>query len=159
MTVDDPGVPDMTEDVAAVLKRYTEIQEEEHRLKEEKAELQEKLKAHMTPTGCKRWAVDVDGKALKVSLSSRTEVAYDEDVLASRLGDRYASILSPDLRKIRAALPRITPYLDPVMVQIGSPDPDKVRAAVDNGTVSTDEFAGAFSKQLKQTITVARDKR
>jgi hypothetical protein len=42
------------------------------------------------------------------------------------------------------------------MAQIGTPDRDRVRAAVEQGLVRTEEFAGAFRKQTRARLAVMR---
>jgi len=83
------------------------------------------------------------------------KVEYDEDMLRSRLGDRYESILEPDLRKLKAALPSLGKEMEPLLDQIGSPSPDKVKKAVDSGLVDSSEFKGAFVKSTKEYVSVA----
>jgi len=152
----DTQVPESTPEILETLARYVALQEQERHLKEEKAELQGRLRTHMAPSGCSKWIVEAGGQKLKVACHTKTEIEYDEDLLASRLGERYKAILSPSLKKIRAALPRLGAYLEPVLAQVGSPDPEKVRAAVERGDVSTSEFDGAFVKTEKQTVAVMR---
>jgi len=148
--------PELTRDIEAVLERYLDIQDEEQKLKEEKSRLQDKLKTHMSPTGCPKWFAEAGGQKLAVVYREKTEIEYNEDLLRDRLGDRYVSILGPDLRKLRAALPRIAPYLDPVMSQIGSPDPEKVRVAIESGTMRKEDFENAFVKRQRGTVAVTR---
>ena len=149
----DAAAPANTEEIQAVLARYLAIQDEERRIRQEKAELQERLAAHMGRA--ELWDVRVADKDVRVRCQERTEIQYDEDVLRKRLGDRYTSILVPDLRKMRAALGRLQPYLEPALPMIGSPDPERVKAAIQSGTVRKEEFAGAFEKTVRHSVRVA----
>jgi len=143
-------------DVDDVLRRYLEIQAEEQRLKKEKAELQDRLAEHMKALGRNQWYPDVDDKSLKVRFSESTVIDYDEELLRQRLADRYVSILEPDVRKIRKAMVKVAPLLQPVIEQIGSPSPDRVRSAIEAGVVRKEEFAGAFEKTTKRMIAVSK---
>ena len=151
-------IPVMTDEIFKVLRRYVEIQTEERRLREEKAELQNKLKMHMVPAGCSFWYTEVDGEKLKVVCNEFVEIKYDDDLLRERLGDRFPTILSPDIRKIRSELPRIERYLVPVLAEIGSVDPQHVRAAIESGHVTKEDFRDAFTKTRNYRIAVRRPK-
>jgi hypothetical protein len=139
-----------------VLKRYLAIQAEEARLKEEKATLQDRIAAHMRRERRNTLYPDVDGQKLKVRFNETTVVRYDEDVLKTRLQDRYRQILAPDPRKIRAHPDELTPALEPVLDLIGTPSADRVRAAVESGAVTKAEFAGAFEKTVRRQVAVSR---
>jgi len=150
------SAPALTPELTGILTRYLEIQHQEQKLKEEKAGLQERLAQYLEHVGATAWYPAVHGQKLKVRASSLVSVEYDEQVLRERLGNRYTEILAPDLRKIRHCLADLTPVLAPVLDRVGSPDPDKVRAAVERGTVSTADFAGAFQKHTRRVVSVAR---
>ena len=148
-------MPELTAEIAETLKEYTQIQQEESQLKERKRALQEKLKTHLRNKESNVWYPEVDGLRLKVSYRSVTEVEYDEEKLRARLGNRYRILLEPDLKKLRAELPNLGNELEPLLERIGSPSPERVKAAVGGGTVSADEFKGAFMKTVKEYISVA----
>lgn len=146
---------ELTSEIAGVLEEYTKLQQEEQELRERKHALQEKLKAHLRGEAKRVWFPEVGGEHLKISYRSVPLVEYDEEVLRSRLGDRYESILEPDIRKLKAELPNLGSELAPLLGRIGSPSPDKVKEALHEKTVSADEFKGAFTKTMKEYITVA----
>lgn len=150
--------PELTPEMESVLERYLDIQTQERVLREEKAELQEKLKAHLAGAPGTYWQVTVAGQNLRIRHVDTTEIRYDEKKLRTRLGDRYTAILAPDWRKVRKQIKDLTPYLEPVLDRIGTPDRDKVRAAVDAGTVSADDFVGAFEKETVTRIAVIRER-
>ncbi len=137
------------------LKEYTEIQQEEQELKARKQALQEKLKAHLRNDERKVLYPEIGGARLKVSYRSAVQVEYAEEELKSRLGERYRLILKPDPKKLRVELPNLENELEPLLDRIGSPSPDKVKAAVESGVVSAEEFKGAFTKTLREYVTVA----
>lgn len=148
-------MPELTAEIEETLKEYTALQQQEQKLKARKHELQETLKAHLRSEGNSIWNPELGGTRLKVSYRSVPQVEYDEEKLRTRLGDRYRTLLEPDLKKLRAELPRLGNELEPLLERIGSLSPDKVKAAVEAGTVSADEFKGAFSKTMKEYIAVA----
>ncbi len=146
---------ELTAEIEETLKEYTQLQQEEQALKERKHALQERLKAHLRSDERNIWYPEVDGIRLKVSYRSVPQVEYDEEKLRTRLGDRYHALLEPDIKKLRAELPALEGELEPLLDRIGSPSPEKVKAAVESGTVSADEFKGAFTKTVREYISVA----
>lgn len=141
-----------------LLRRYLRIQEEEQRLKEEKAALQERLAAFLATRGESSWYPEVDGQKLKVRCQTATVVEYDEPVLRQRLGERYSALLGPDWRKIRRHLGDVEQALKPHLNLIGSPQPNLVRSAIEQGVVSREDFAGAFKKTVRRTVAVGKVK-
>lgn len=146
---------ELTAEIEETLKEYTALQQEEQALKERKSVLQEKLKAHLRSDEKNIWYPEVDGVRLKVSYRSVPQVEYDEQTLRARLGDRYHALLEPDMKKLRAEVPALGNELESLLDRIGSPSPEKVKAAVESGTVSADEFKGAFTKTIREYISVA----
>ena len=63
-----------------------------------------------------------------------------------------------DIRKIRRHLPELGATLAPVMDLIGSPAADRVRAAIEQGLVSKEDFTGVFTKTIKRQVAVAKAK-
>ncbi|MBN1673776.1 MAG: hypothetical protein JXR37_22200 [Kiritimatiellae bacterium] len=150
--------PTLTAELEAVLARYVEIQQEAQRLQDEKTRLREQLAEHMERSGCEFWQPLVRGLPLRVRLRKTVEIEYDEQRLHDVLGERYRLILAPDLRKLRRNLGRVAAQLEPVLDLVGSPAPDRVRAAIKQGRVHADEFAGAFKKTTKRSVAVLRAK-
>jgi len=146
---------ELTTKIENTLKEYTKLQQEEQSLKVRKQALQEKLKTHLRDKEKNVWYPEVGGARLKVSYRSAPQVEYDEEKLRARLGDRYHALLEPDLRKLRSELPNLGKELEPLLDRIGSPSPEKVKSAIENGTISADEFKGAFSKTVREYISVA----
>lgn len=148
--------PPLTPEIERTLARYLAIQAEEWRLKDEKAQLRDALLAHLAGMQDRFWFPVVGGQKLMITPRRRTAIEYDEALLRRRLGDRYPRILKPDPKKLRKHLDEIEPHLAPVLSLVGSPHPDRVRAAVLSGVVTKEEFQGAFRKELKASITVRR---
>lgn len=148
--------PELSGDIEKALRRYLEIQAEEQRLKEEKIDLREKIGQHMADLQMKYWYPKIDGQTLKVRTHETTAIEYNDSLLHNRLGDRYLSILAPDLKKIRANLDKLESVFTPVLSLVGSPSADKVRVAIENGILNKESFAGAFKKTVKRFVTVGK---
>lgn len=148
--------PELPVEIEKALRRYLEIQAEEQRLKEEKNDLRERIGEHMAGLEMKYWYPKIDGQALKVRYRETTAIEYNESLLHDRLGDRYPAILAPDLRKIRLHLDKLESLFTPILGLIGSPVPEKVRVAIENGIVNKESFAGAFKKTVKRFVAVGR---
>ncbi len=146
---------ELTAEIEAALKEYTTLQKEEHELKERKQALQEKLKSHLRDGGDTVWNPEIEGVRLKVRFRSTSNVEYDEETLRRRLGDRYRTLLEPDIKKLRTELPNLEKELAPLLDRIGGLSPEKVKTAIKNGSVSAEEFKGAFTKSVKEYISVS----
>lgn len=147
---------ELSEELRQILARYLALQKEEARLKEEKAELGRRLGEHMAGSELDVWHPEIDGQRLAVSRRVSTVIQYDEDLLKERLGDRYARILSPDMKKIKAHLAELEPLLEKALPTVGTPDPGKVKEAFMNGIVTKEEFNGAFAREEKVSVSVRR---
>jgi hypothetical protein len=145
-------------EIQSALKRYLEIQHEEQRLRQEKTDLQEEIGGYMAGLNKKYWYPVIDGQTLKVRYRETSVIEYNEAVLRDRLSERYPAILAPDLRKIRLHLSEIESLFTPVLSLVGSPEPERVRAAIEKGIVNKGEFAGAFKKTLKRYVTVGKSR-
>jgi hypothetical protein len=150
------GKHEVSAEIEMVLRRYLEIQAQEQRLKEEKNALRESIGRHMAGLELKYWYPTLDGQALKVRYRETTVIDYDESLLRDRLGERYPAILAPDLRKIRLHLDKLDSLFAPVLSLVGTPSPEKVRAAIENGLVNRESFSGAFKKTLKPFVAVGK---
>ncbi len=150
---DTPNVP---EQLAQILKQYSALQREERELRERKGELQKQLAAHMESLGASVWMPSVEGRHYKVRYRKSVRVTYDESLLRERLGDRYPALLAPDLKKLRNHLDAVEPYLRDVLDLVGSPTPDKVKAAIQSGQVALDDFKDAFSKSEAVHVAVSQ---
>ena len=148
--------PSITQEQAALLRSYLAVQDEERALREKKTELQEQLAAHMQAMHSAEWMPEVDGQRLKVRYRERTRIDYDEERLRERLGDRYRLLLRPDARKLRRHLDAVESCLTDMLDVIGSPDPDRVKEAIESGCVSAEEFRGAFEKRKVVQVAVSR---
>src|SRR4030042_2320542 len=148
-----PGLPS---EIESALKRYLEIQHEEQRLRQEKTDLQEEIGGYMARLEKKYWYPVIDGQTLRVRYRETSVIEYNESVLRDRLGNRYSAILAPDLRKIRLHLGEIESLFTPVLNLVGTPEPEKVRSAIEIGIVNRGEFTGAFKKTTKRYVAVSK---
>lgn len=155
MAVDDHTV---SPEVAGVLKRYLQIQEQMRALSDEKAGLQERLAEHLADYRGLFWNPVVAGQALRIRVRHEVEVHYNEALLRERLGECYTEILRPDPAKVRQHLSEVEPFLEPVLDLVGSPDRDCVRHAIEAGTVPKEAFAGAFTKANRTRVAVMRQR-
>ena len=94
------------------------------------------------------------GKKYRADIEKRSEVEYDEDLLRQRLEDRYEAILKPDIDKIARVLNDIEACFDHVLSVVGTPSPDKVKEAIEEGLVDKEEFDGAFRKTTRPFVTI-----
>ena len=156
MTTTD--TPELTPALEALLQRYLQIQEEERTLQEEKKALQNDLKKALAGMQQRFWFTEVGGTALKISCSTNEQIDYDDDLLRQRLGNRLRLVSSPDIRKIRSNLSQVEALLEPALDLIGSVDRIKVKHAVEQGLVRTEEFAGAFTRQKVTRVAVMRQR-
>lgn len=157
MNENDKNSGETPAELQEFIRRYREIQRENRRLKEEKKELQAKIAEYFGKQNGTE-AIDLGDERVKVRCRRKMRVEYDEDVLRKRLRERYRSILSPDIKKIKSALPSLRSFMEPVLDEIGSPDPEKVKHAVQSGLVEKEEFAGAFRKEVKNQVAVMQVK-
>ena len=154
----DDTPPELTPELTDILRRYTQNQEAEQRLREEKKELQGELKQALQHMRGRFWYPTVDGVDLKVSHSRTEQVVYDDDLLRRRLGDRFALVARPDLKKMRRHMGQVEPCLAPILDVVGSVDRARVKQAVESGAVQAEEFRGAFRKETVVRLAVMRQR-
>ncbi|HMO50134.1 MAG TPA: hypothetical protein PKE26_05375 [Kiritimatiellia bacterium] len=141
---------------ASLLKEYRALQDAEREIREKKSALQERLAAHLEEMKATVWMPEVEGATFKVRYRKTVKIEYDEDVLQQRLGDRYALLLRPDWRKVRSKLDEVEPLLVAALPVIGTPDPARVKAAIDAGQVALDDFKDAFTRKEVTSVAVSR---
>jgi len=156
--MDTDGPPELTPELTDILRRYIQNQEAEQRLREEKKQLQDELKQALQHMQGRFWYPTVDGVDLKVVHSRMEQVVYDDDVLHERLGDRFALVARPDLKKMRRHMGQVEPCLAPILNVVGSVDRERVKQAVESGAVRAEEFRGAFRKEAVVRLAVMRQR-
>ena len=147
----------MPAETAQAIRRYMEIQREMARLEQEKEELRNLIAKELDGQVPASWRPTLDAKPLVVMHGYRTTVKYEEDILRERLGDRYHEILEIDGTKIRKNRELVRPYLEAVLDQVGTPQAARVEAAIRSGTVTPDEFRGAFRKTVTPFVSIRID--
>jgi len=151
--------PQLTPEIAGVLRRYLEIQEEERRLKQEKGMLQSRLKEHLMPTETKQWEPTLNNQDLIVRVRTTETVRCDADELSQRLGPRYRYLLRPDPARIRKYFFKILPHLKPVMELVGSPHPASIRSALKKELINESDLEGLVEITTRRSVSVGRNKR
>ena len=149
-----PAAP--SPEIETVLNRYLQIQHEEQQLKEEKGRLQETLANFLDQRQLSLWQPDINGQKLKIRCQTNVSVRYDEELLQLRLKENYTAILAPDIRKIKLHLAKLGDTLSPMLALVGSPNPDKVRTAIETGLIPKEAFTGAFTKTTRHIVSVAK---
>lgn len=143
-------------EIESLLQEYLALQDEEKRIKETKARLKDEIAGYMAEHKQSVWVPHVNDQPVRVTCRRTVRVAYDEPLLRERLGERYVRLLRPDPRKLRKELDTIEPLLAGVMDRVGSPDPDRVRRAIESGEATIEEFRDAFRKTEAVYVTVSR---
>ena len=141
-------------DFVGLLRRYESIMAEMETLEEKKQALRATIITALDRAGLEDHSLNVEGRTFRCTLKRQTKVTYDENLLRSRLGDRYRSILAPDPGKIRKHMEKIAPLLEPRLDLVGSPSRELVKQRVSEGTVRIGEFAGAFEKKDLTTLYI-----
>jgi len=151
--------PQLTPEIERTLARYLQIQQEERQLQTEKARLREQLASHLggATGGRLAWHPTVEGEPVTVYYRTDMQVAYDEALLEERLGERYPSILAPDVRKLRCHLDRVEPLVQPILTLVGTPERERVRQAIEQGVVRKEDFRDAYEKRERVYISVRRE--
>ena len=141
-------------DREAAIRRYMQIQREIAQLELEKDQLRGLLVQQLEGVVPARWHIAIDEKPLLVVHEYKTSVRYDEKILSERLGERYSEILEIDGTKIRKNRDLVRPLLAPVLAKIGTPSASRVKVAVQAGSLTADDFRGAFKKTLTPYISI-----
>ena len=139
-----------------VLERLDEVDEKIELLQLDKTQLRERIAELMGMLGRDRIKVDGGDHTTSLRLTRRTHITYDEGVLRERLGDRYRSILEPEMKRIRKHLPEIGHLLEPALDLVGAPTRERVEQQILEGSLSASDFAGAFDKNTTDVLYVRR---
>ena len=152
--ISDPASGATSIDTAAAIRRYLQIQREIAQLEREKEQLRDSLVKELEGKAPTKWHTTIDGKPLVVTHQLKTAVRYDEPLLHERLGEKYAEILEIDGAKIRKNRELVRPLLMPVLDRVGTPASARVENAIRAGTLTVDDFRGAFQKTVTPYISV-----
>jgi hypothetical protein len=145
---------ELTDELAGILKRYRQIQQQEKQLADEKKVLQDQLMQHLGNQST-IWNTQLEEEQLKVRYTVREQINYNETLLKERLGSRYSEILKPDINKVRKHLGEVEMLLKPALLLVGSPHRDMVKQAIHSGAVNMPDFEGAFEREVRCTVAVS----
>lgn len=134
-------------DTLKLLRRYVEIQTERTRLEEERVALKNRLAEWMKARGEEICRIPLDSEILQITCRPKIVCDYDERLLRARLGDRYASILAPDMKRMKSFMGEVSDLLRPILGKIGAPSRELIRAEIESGRLSRDLFVGAFTRR------------
>lgn len=144
----------LTPDIETLLKQYLLCCSKLEQMGKDRASIERALAEQLGDRSRGSWELTADGKKVRVNVQKQTAIEYDEEMLRKRLDDRYEAILKPDLEKIAPVLDQIEACFDHILNLIGTPSPDKVREAIEEGLVAREEFDGAFRKTVQPKIIV-----
>ncbi len=144
----------LTPGIETLLKQYLLCCSHLEKKEEERMSTEQALTEQLGNRSRGVWEIEAGGKKVRVEVRKQTQIEYDEDTLRKRLEDRYEAILKPDLEKIAPVLDQIEACFDHILGVIGSPSPDKVREAIEEGLVTREEFDGAFRKTTRAKISI-----
>ena len=168
-TPPDSGAPEPTsESFHADLTRYLDLraaaeglkaQFEELRgrikeLDEERRALGARLGATMDVSGATSFELHSGDRPVSIRRARRVSVRYDEEALRGRLGDRYRKILSIDTKALRARKDEVREWLGEHLDEVGRPDRKRVKALIEAGEATVEDFAGAFEREVRYSVTV-----
>ena len=138
------------------LARLHEVDERIDALQLDRKAIRDRITELLHYLGTDKLKVDAGDHTTSLRLIRRTVVKYDEDLLRDRLGDRYESILEPDMRRVRKHLPEIGHLLQPALDLVGAPSRDLVEQRILDGSLAARDFSGAFEKTTTDVLYVRR---
>ena len=138
---------------AQLLEEYYAIVQQIKTLQERKEEMRKAIAEQVSRSGTEQ-SIVIGDTCLRAAVRTSTVVDYDEEGLRLRLGQRYTSVLEPDIKKIRKNLAELQPVLEPHLDTIGSVSRDLVQQNILAGELSSADFAGLFSKKEKKVLYV-----
>ena len=147
-----PSAADMEE----LLRRYLKIQDESRRLEVERKSLRDKIASALSLSGKTGQDMFVDRCPLHVRCEPKIIYKFDDQLLRSRLGRAYCSILEPDTQKMKAHMDDVVRCLAPIIQKVGVPSGKRLDAAIRAGRISADLVEGAVIRQSDFSFAVQR---
>ena len=147
-----PSAADMKE----LLRRYLKIQDESRRLEVERKSLRDKIASALSLSGKTGQDMFVDRCSLHVRCEPKIIYKFDDQLLRSRLGRAYYSILEPDTQKMKAHMDDVVRCLAPIIHKVGVPSGERLDAAIRAGRISADLVEGAVMRQSDFSFSVQR---
>ena len=154
LAVDGP----VSGELMRLLRRYVAIQGDARALEEERLALRDKIAVRMKADGVEYRNVTVDDEDVQVRCLPKVVYSYDENLLRRRLGDRYVTILEPDMRRLRAHFAEAAKCLRPLLLKLGVPSRSRIQEEVRSGRLDRGLFAGAFTRREDVSFAVTRCK-
>lgn len=141
-------------DFLANVQRLMELKELEEHIAREQAEIRAEIAAFLGARGATVWNGQVHGQSVKVTRQERAQITYNEPLLRERLGERYRLVLGLDRKAVTAREDEILQWLGDRALEVARVDRNKVKSALEAGTVSPDEFRGAFERKVSYTAAL-----
>jgi hypothetical protein len=153
----EDAVMDEAEFLASVA-RLMELKELEAQIAQEQAEVRAELAAFLESRAVKGWSGQIMGRPVRVTRQERTQITYDEDLLRQRLGERYRLVIGLDRKRLAQREEEVLRWLGDHAPEVCTVDREKVRAALEKGECSSDEFRGAFERKVTYTVALQTEK-
>lgn len=138
------------------LKRYLAIQDKEKALAQEKIELRNIIDKYLQSMNRTQIIVNTETLNIHISKKEKIQIKYNESILQERLQERYNSILSLDLKKVKKHKDELEKELGENAFMFASPDRTKIKTMVESGKINSKEFEGTFEKEVKNIIYIRR---
>lgn len=139
-----------------LVERLHRVETELSVLTGEKDRLRKEILHLMAEGGADAKSVVVEDLCYHVKRTRSTSVKYNEAVLRERLGERFTRILDIDAKKLRRNRGVVLEALGERLAEVGSISKARVKAAIESGGVSSEEFAGAFEKSVRDSLRVSK---
>ncbi len=149
-------VQDPRAELDELLVRLHEVDERIDALQLDRKSIRDRITELLRYLGMDRLKVDAGDHTTSLRLTRRTTVKYDEDALRDRLGERYESILEPDMKRVRKHLPEVGHLLQPALDVVGAPSRELVEQRILEGSLAAADFSGAFVKTTIDVLYVRR---
>lgn len=152
----DAGEVEM-QDLQSLLERVLTLRQEIGQLEREEQDVREQVGAWMRANGRQLINAQTSAGMLKVRRDERVKITYDEELIRQRLGQAvFLQLLSPDWQKARREATSLPEWLGSHYAAIAALDRHKVKAAVESGQVDAAAFAGAFTRESKEIVSITR---
>jgi len=131
------------------------VNSEIEKLEDNKKEIRREILELMKNANMHETFILLNEKKYRLKWNSTSKVIYDDAVLKERFGNKILSILKVDYNKFKKYSNLNQYFPAEVLKEIGSVSKDLVKIAVQNGEFTVKDFAGAFSKDEKETLYVS----
>lgn len=137
------------------LQRIRDIDQLQEQLQTEKENLRNQIISDLKEKQLTNLHVRSGNEAWKVSVSTRVNVKYNEELIASRIpNEEYAALLEADSTRFRKNFETLKDKLLPVLDQVGKISRKKVKESVESGRLDKRVFEGAYQREEKEVLTI-----